>query len=314
VNEVDVFIIVVLGLNIYYGATRGLLRGIGDLVALFAALGIGSLVYPAPSALLRLLLGLPPVARDMIGFVASAVGVAVGVGYLFAHVAERRRLARATDGIGGGAAGAIVGAILASLLLMLSGVVTGTTQPIDRSALAPQMLEIVPAMHLAMDRVGLPIPKLVMLPPRYELELGNMRYGPQFMRLDFARIEGATCIKCRGPLEFLGYKRVRGSRLAPKFRCRRCARTSDGCQSFQGMHAIYDQCPVVIARRGIKLNCGIWSNRDWVYPRGRCPVDGNELSPQSRGVTEPRPDVEDPDLDLPRVYRRRGDSPVAPGR
>jgi len=310
VNEVDVFIILVLGLNIYYGATRGLLRGIGDLVALFAALGVGSLVYPAPSAVLRVMLGLPPVARDMISFIGSAVAIAIGVGYLFAHFAERRKLARAADRVGGGAAGAAVGAILVSLLLLLSGTITGTTRPIDRSALAAPLLEIVPTMHLAMDRIGLPIPKLVMLPPRYELELGHMRYGPQFMRLDFAHIEGATCIKCRGPLEFLGYKRVRGSRLAPKFVCRRCGRTSDGCQSFQGMHAIYNECPVVVARHGIKLNCGIWTNPDWVYPRGRCPVDGNEFT----GVTNPRADVEDPDLDLPGVYYRGGDNPLAPRR
>jgi uncharacterized membrane protein required for colicin V production len=274
VNQVDFFIIVVLGFNIYYGAARGLWRGVGDLAALFLALGIGSLLYPAPAALLGVL-GLPPVARDVVGFIISAVAVAIGTGYLFAHIAQRHKLRRAADYIGGAAAGSLVGAILVSLLLMLSGTITGTMRPIDRSALAGPFLEVVPAMHLAMDRVGLPIPKLVLLPPRYEMEAGHMRYGPQFMRLNFSRLENATCIKCRGPLEFLGYKRVRGSRLSPKFRCRRCGRTSDGCQAFQGMHAIYNECPVIVARRGIKLNCGVWTNPDWVYPRGPCPIDGN---------------------------------------
>jgi len=293
VNQVDLFIIVVVGLNVYYSATRGLWRGVGDLAALFLALGIGSLVYPAPAALLGLL-GLPPVVRDLLGFILSAVVIAVGTGYLFAHIAQRHKLPPIADHVGGGAAGTVIGAILVSLLLMVSGTITGTTRPIDRSALAGPLLEIVPTMHVAMDRIGLPIPKLVLLPPRYEMELGHMRYGPQFMRLNFAHLENATCIKCRGPLEFLGYKRVRGSRLAPKFRCRRCGRTSDGCQSFQGMHAIYGECPVLVARRGVKLNCGVWTNRDWVYPLGACPVDGNVFT----GVTE-RADTDDyPEMGL----------------
>jgi len=290
VNQVDVVIVLVLGVNVYYGALRGVVRGLGDLAALFLALGVGSLIYPAPAAVLGALLGLPPVARDLLGFIISAIAIAVGVGYLFAHIAKRRKLSPIVDHIGGGAAGTVIGAILVGLLLMISGTVTGTTRPIDRSALAPPFLEVVPAMHLAMDRVGLPIPKLVLLPPRYEEELSGMRYGPQFMRLNFAHIENATCIKCRGPLEFLGYKRVRGSRLAPKFMCRRCGRTSDGCQSFQGMHRIYNECPVLVARRGFKLNCGVWTNPDFVYPLGACPVDGNVF----KGVTNPREEDEFP--------------------
>ena len=282
-NQVDLFVVVILGLNIYYGATRGLWRGVGDLAALFLALGIGSLVYPAPASLLGVL-GLPPVARDLLGFIVSAVAIAIATGYLFAHIAQRHQPPRVADYIGGSAAGGFIGAILVSLLLMLSGTITGTMRPIDRSALARPFLEVVPAMHLAMDRVGLPIPKLVLLPPRYEMEIGHMRYGPQFMRLNFSRLENATCIKCRGPLEFLGYKRVRGSRLSPKFQCRRCGRISDGCQSFQGMHAIYNECPVVAARRGIKLNCGVWTNPDWVYPRGPCPIDGNVFTRVTRPI------------------------------
>jgi len=99
-------------------------------------------------------------------------------------------------------------------------------------------------------------------------------------------------------MRFLGYKRVRGSRIAPKFRCARCGRTTDGCQSFQGMHAIYNECPVEIARRDIKLNCGVWTNRDWVYPLGPCPVDGRSFT----GVTSPRPYDDDAEMDTPGPY------------
>lgn len=301
-NQVDLFIIVILGANVYYAARRGLLRGVGDLAALFAALGIGSLVYPAPAVLFGAL-GFPPVARDLVGFVVSALAIAVGTGYLFGHIAERRRLQPTVDHLGGGGAGLVVGSILVSVLLLFSAAITGTTRPIDRSALAGPFLNVVPELHLVMDRVGLPIPKLVVLPPRYEQELTGMRYGPQFMRLNFARLEGSTCIKCRGRMKFVGYKRVRGSRIAPKFVCRRCGRTTDGCQSFEGMHAIYNQCPVLVARRGIKLNCGIWPNPDWVYPLGPCPVDGNTFT----GVTTREADREESEMDLlgPRSGDRR---------
>jgi uncharacterized membrane protein required for colicin V production len=296
-NQVDLFIVVILGVNIYYAVTRGLLRGLGDLAALFLALGLGSVVYPAPAAVLGFI-GFPPLVRDLVGFIAAAVAIAVGVGYLSGHIAERRPLQPLLDHVGGGAAGAVIGSVLVSVLLLLSATVTGSARPIERSALAEPFVELVPELHVAMDRVGLPIPKLVLLPPRYEQELAPMRYGPQFMRLNFARLEGTLCIKCRGPVRFLGYQRVNGSRIAPKFVCLRCGRTSDGCQTFQGMHAIYGQCPVLVARQGLKLNCGIWTNPDWVYPRGPCPVNGNVFT----GVTAPRSDRDDSQVDLPRPY------------
>lgn len=284
-NQVDFLIIIALGANIYYGATRGLVHGVGDLVALFAALGLGSLVYPAPAALLRFAFAPPPVLRDLLAFILSAVGIAVGIGYLFAHIAARRQLRPALDWVGGGVAGGIIGAVLIGVLLLVSGAAAGANRAVERSALGSPFLDIVPRMHSTMDRLGLPIPKLVILPPKYEMELEPRRYGPQFMRLNFARLDGSMCIKCRGEMRFLGYRRLNGGRIAPKFRCARCGRTTDGCQSFEGMHAIYNQCPVIIARHGVKLNCGVWTNKDWVYPKGRCPVDGNVFA----GVTEPPP-------------------------
>jgi hypothetical protein len=138
-----------------------------------------------------------------------------------------------------------------------------------------------------MESLGLPLPKLVNLPADYQEEAAGLRHGLQFMRLNFTRLDGATCLNCRGKVQFLGYRFSRGTLMSPEFRCPKCGRTSDGCQTFEGFHAIYGKCPVTLAEEGVQFDCGVWRNGSWTVPRGVCPVCGNEF----RGARSAQPSL-----------------------
>lgn len=103
-----------------------------------------------------------------------------------------------------------------------------------------------------------------------------MRQGMQFLRVNFSRLNGVTCINCRTPVEFLGYRFSRGTMISPEYRCPKCGRTSDGCQTFEGFHIIYGKCPVDLANQGVEFDCGVWTNGWWTLPHGKCPVCGKE--------------------------------------
>ena len=97
------------------------------------------------------------------------------------------------------------------------------------------------------------------------------------MRMPFGRRISTS--NCRAATRFEGYQFSRGTLMSPKFKCPQCDRTSDGCQTFEGFHAIYDACPAELAREGLQFDCGVWTNGWWTVPQGPCPVCGQEFVP-----------------------------------
>ncbi|MCM8764718.1 MAG: hypothetical protein NC830_05115, partial [Candidatus Omnitrophica bacterium] len=93
----------------------------------------------------------------------------------------------------------------------------------------------------------------------------------------FTKFEGYTCINCGGKVKFEGYFSKYGAGIVPKFVCEKCGRVSDGCQTYEGYHKLYNACPVELARQGVKFDCGSWLNRTWITPTGPCPIDNNKL-------------------------------------
>jgi hypothetical protein len=172
--------------------------------------------------------------------------------------------------------GGVAGVMLSAVLLLISGVITRTAQPIQQSLLGMRIVRLVPALHETMESIGLPLPKLVQLPTDYREEMSGARQGLQFLRLNAVRLDGAMCINCRTPVKFEGYQFSRGTLMSPRFRCPKCGRTSDGCQTFEGFHTIYGICPVTLADEGVQFDCGVWTNGWWTVPHGRCPVCGKE--------------------------------------
>jgi len=283
-NEVDLLIILILGLGVYHGVKRGILSGVIDLASLLVALALASLGWRVAAGVLKWF-GFPDAMAGALGFILLGVGITIGAGHLGVWLVRTLQPPRWADRIGGGAVGALFGLLLSALLLMFSGILPQAQAPLQRSALGPGLIRLVPAFHSSLERGGITLPKLVMLPADYRDELSGVRRGLQFMQINFSRLEGATCMKCRQPVHFLGYQFRRGTLLSPKFRCPNCGRTTDGCQTFEGFHRIYGRCPVDLAREGVRFDCGVWPNGDFILPKGPCPVEGNKLD-ASYGQTE----------------------------
>jgi len=279
-NQVDLFILVVIAATAFEGARRGLINSAGDVIALVLGLAVGSLTYPLAAAPLKWVLGANSPVAGALGFILMAVATVWLLSWGFAHLAERFEPSAAVSRTGGAAFGAVLGVVLAAVLVLASGLLPGAADPVSKSALGPRITVFVPRLHENLESIGLPLPKLVQLPSDYREELSGMRKGLQFLRINFTRLDGAMCIHCRTPVRFLGYQFVRGTLMAPKFQCPNCGRTSDGCQTFEGFHTIYGQCPVDVAREGVEFDCGVWTNHWYTVPHGPCPVCGKEF----RGV------------------------------
>lgn len=278
-NGIDFLIVLVVGLNVYYGMRRGLYQGLIDLFSLFLSLIVATWTYPAGAWLILKLLGLPSPLRDLLGFILIAVLVIKGVSYLGLLIPEEKEPSAKVDKVGGGCIGGILGILLCALVLSALGGLPARPG-IEESLFGNPFVQSVPRLYERFERLGFDLPKLIRLPrdyqdPQSEIEKTQL----QFRRLNFTRLDGATCIKCRGKMKFLGYLRPGEGPLAPKFQCTQCGRTTDGCQSFEGFHAMYRKCPTQVANEGYKLDCGVWTNGDPVVPQGPCPVCGSLARP-----------------------------------
>jgi hypothetical protein len=289
-NEVDFVIILIVGISAFHGVRHGVLSGAIDLAALILALAIGASSWRLLAAPL-LWFGFPAPLAGMLGFILTTIGVAFGANHLLIWMVRNIRPPKWLEQTGGGVMGFLTGLLLSSFLLIFSGAMPQAYKAIPRSLLGMRLLSIVPAIHGDLEAVGIPLPKLVMLPTNYREELAGkgMRQGLQFLQINFTRLDGSKCIKCEHRVHFLGYKFPRGTLLSPKFQCPYCGRTSDGCQTFEGFHKIYGQCPVDIARQGVWFDCGVWTNGNFVLPHGKCPIDGKELTPAELRQEPPQP-------------------------
>jgi len=290
-NQVDLFVVVLMVAFAVSGSRRGLICSAGDIIAIVLALGLGSIAYPLLAAPIGWLLGFPPNLSGPIGFLLVAVIVALAAGRGCSALASRFEPPKHFSRVGGAAFGAVLGAMLAGVLILASGLLPGAAPAVEQSRLGRSMVQVVPRLHEGMDSIGLPVPKLVQLPTDYRDEVAGMRQGLQFMRLNFTRLDGSTCIYCRTPVQFQGYKFSRGTLMSPKFQCPSCGRTSDGCQTFEGFHAIYGKCPVELAEQGVEFDCGVWINGWWTVPHGVCPVCGKEFKgerPPQQGAGAPQ--------------------------
>ena len=299
-NGVDLVIILFMVLAAGSGARRGSRYGLLDLACVAGGLLLGLLTYPLGQWLLAHALGLPDLLAGPLGFALMVILAAGGTWYVGRLWATREEEPSRTSRVLGSLAGLALAAIGLGAFLVLMGTASSAKQikpewqgvpgqateapaepgddPISKSLLAQPLLEVVPLSLRALELTGLKVPRVVMVPRDFErdADLGLPRL-PTFRPINFTRLGGSMCIKCRSPVAFLGYKRKGGSFPFPKFQCPTCGRTSDGCQTFEGFHAMYHACPFQVADRGGQLDCGVWTNNDWVIPKGSCPVCGRVL-------------------------------------
>jgi len=275
-NQVDFFICVVVGACAVSGARRGFLSAAGDIASLLLGLILGSLIYPIAAAPIKALTGASPAISGALGFVVVSVLIVAGASWGVSLLSSRFHLRKALDRAGGATFGAAFGVFFAAILVLGSALLPGTARPVSESGLAGGITGLVPRLHEDLESVGIPLPKLVQLPTDYREEIEGLNQGRQFIRINFSRLDGATCIHCGSPVVFEGYQFSHGTLMSPRFRCPNCGRTSDGCQTFEGFHEIYGVCPTVLAQDGVQFDCGVWTNGWWTVPHGRCPICGRE--------------------------------------
>lgn len=281
-NTLDLAILFFIFLSCCAGVRAGLFRSAFNVAGVIAGLIGAARYYSYGGNLLASQCVLPQEWADLISLILIFLFVSLIVTCLGTLAASltRFRLLKIADRIGGGAAGIGIGALIIGALLIaltafpLNGIIQGH---LDGSLLAPQLIESSSALYENIEaRLPFHIPKLAFYPE--ELAGVNRFNAPQasFKLVDFSSLDGAGCLVCGEEVSFLGYRRNSYGTISPKFICSGCGRTSDGCQTYEGHHLLYNRCPVVLGRQGYRFDCGIWSNGSYHRPTGKCPVCGAE--------------------------------------
>lgn len=277
-NWLDVAIGLILVAALIRGIKAGLIRSIFSIAGIAAGLALAIACYARGSAAILEYLSLPQFMADALAFIlvfSLAAGTVHFIGSIFA-AATRFSLFRFADKLGGSAAGLVIGAALVGVLLILFTafpIYADFQEHVDQSFLAPPLVD---STYLAYEGLSglLPVdlPLLTVFPEELSGYLGRIGDKTDHGEVNYEALDGATCFVCEGEVSFAGYLGNGKGSVSPRFICTRCGRTSDGCQTYEGYHEMYGQCPVDLGRRGYRLDCGIWSNHSYHRPLGPCAV------------------------------------------
>lgn len=280
-NWLDLIILIIMAAAIIQGVRAGLIRSIFSVAGLAAGfLAAVSYYAPAGSMILRHI-NLPQIIADVLSFIvifAVTTAAVHLVGSLVA-VLTRIRLFKFADRVGGIAAGLLIGfTIIGIVLIVITAfpLFNGLHEQIEQSHLAPPIVENTQQVYEELgEMLPVELPQLTTFPEELSsyLSIINTRSEQsEHQRVNFKELDGATCFVCGEEVEFLGYLDNDMNSLSPKFICSGCGRTSDGCQTYEGYHEMYQVCPVELGLRGYRFDCGVWSNRSYHRPTGPCVV------------------------------------------
>ena len=284
-NWLDLIIFVILAAAVIKGIRAGLIRSVFNVAGLVIGfLAAVSYYAPAGSMILRHI-NLPQIIADVLSFIvifAETTAAVHLVGSLVA-VLTKIRLFRFADRVGGSAAGLLIGFILVGIILIMitaCPLLNGFHDQVEESYLAPTIVENTQQAYEELGKL-LPVelPQLTSFPEElssYLSVISTRSEHSDHHRVNFKELDGATCFVCGGPVEFIGYLDNNMQSVSPKFICTECDRTSDGCQTYEGYHEMYQVCPVELGKLGYRFDCGVWTNHSYHRPTGPCAVCGAE--------------------------------------
>ena len=281
-NWLDWLIIVFVSLSVIQGVKTGLVRSAFTFVGLVIGLIVSVMYYVRASEFILSYIEIPQFIADAASFliIFSIVTIIVHtIGSVFAII-TRFSLLRLVDKLGGLAAGLLIGLALAGFILILLTsfpLFVGFPDQVEDSSLAQPLIEYTHSSYAVIsDILPVDLPELAHYPEELSSYFSSLSSYAAHDRIDFAALDGSICFVCESPVQFLGYLDNNKGSLSPKFTCSGCERTSDGCQTYEGYHEMYSQCPVELGNLGYRLNCGIWTNSSYHRPTGPCPVCGIE--------------------------------------
>ncbi|MEO0099650.1 MAG: CvpA family protein [candidate division WOR-3 bacterium] len=262
-TEIDFLVISIIILSVFLEAKEGFFNSLKDLLSALGSIFIGIITYQITYRLSY------SFNLGIISFLVSAFGFLIIIYLVFRNKKDRGK--SLFSRIGGGISGFFlgIGASLATLIILSLFFPVA----VEEAKLGNKILDLLPKIYYLADRVDLQFP---MLKNAYTKEWEN--WDGQFReRINFSHLDRSTCIQCRGKVRFEGYFRKGGALVSPLFICEKCGRKSDGCQTFEGFHKLYNKCPIDIAQKGMLLDCGVWASGVGVFPKGQCPVCGKRL-------------------------------------
>ena len=294
INWVDILIILVVFVIMLSGFRSGLIQTLTQVIGLALGLSFAAIYYPLGSNFLIDTLEIDSGIADIISFifvffviytVVAVLGSLLGLVTYFKTIRIFDRLAGAVAGMGLGII--ISGAIL--FFIITFPLFQGFEVPLGESRFGSQTTDLVEEFYYSIEKV-FPgdIPRLAFQPESWKFE-NDENNLPDSRMIDFAQLDGAACVDCNGAVKFIDYLEVNDGQISPKFICQECERTSDGCQTYEGHHLLYERCPAVLGRQGYRTDCGMWPNGNFVRVTGTCPVCG-ESGASSASVTS----VEEP--------------------
>ena len=268
---VDLLILLLAGLGVVAEVRRGLffalfdvLRIAGAIIAGFAAYSLCHHHFHSSTA-------------GVLGFGFAALFAVLLVPALLRVLKANPAWGR--TGLARGAAGIIglaIGLLIVAVFVPIIGRGGRGQEAVLGSTLARPFLGTTPLLYSAADALDLDLPMLNARAIRFEDE-GQAEGASLVERINYSRLRGSTCIECRAAVGFDRYFRRVGVSVSPRFACPQCGRTSDGCQTFEGFHRMYNRCPVEVSLGLGPIDCGVWPNDRPVFPNGVCPVDGKSI-------------------------------------
>lgn len=279
----DVFIVAVILLMVMAGFRVGLISSVFHVFGVLAGLLVSTKYYAPFADMINKRFPIHDLEADMLGFIVIFIIVyllSILMGILLSSI-TRFRFVKIANNVGGSIAGLAMGVLLTGAIVLFLGTFSlfpGFNIMVQDSFLGSG---ITGAANEAYEdlKERLNLPGLTFLPEESRQLTPIAKHN-----IDFSTLDGATCFHCTGKVEFLGHHMNKYGTRSPKFICTDCGRTSDGCQTFEGYHLLYGECPAALGRRGYRFNCGIWTNTNFVRPTADCPVCREDA-----GVSMPGP-------------------------
>ncbi len=277
-NWLDIVIGLILVTALIKGIRVGLIRSIFSIAGIIAGLAFAINYYARGSNLILDYISMPQFISDALCFIMifSIAAVTIHTMGLFFAGITRFNLFRLVDKIGGSAAGLAIGLALIGVLLILMTafpLYADFQDHVNQSYLAAPIVGATYDLYEELSELlPLDLPRLTLFPEELGSYLNSIGSKSVHRGVDFKALDGATCFVCESPVQFIGFFDNNIGSKSPKFSCPECGRTSDGCQTYEGYHEMYEQCPVELGRHGYRLDCGIWKNYSYHRPAGPCPV------------------------------------------
>ncbi|MCM8762098.1 MAG: CvpA family protein [Candidatus Omnitrophica bacterium] len=273
---VDITISIIFLSGLLLGIIRGFVGSVFDVIGTGVGILIASQVYRAPATLFERF-NITGNAVNLVCFLFTSL-IFVFVCTFFLDILRKRvEYKHIIDRILGIFPGTVEGMLLTGIVLIAMSVSFNSAMEVQQSRLSKYILKFLPPIYEKTDPWKINIPKMVYIPAKYPNEFNSENKEIYFKKINFSQWAGFTCMECGGKVRFDGYFLRIGAAVVPKFTCEGCGRISDGCQTYEGFHKLYNTCPVEMARQKARFDCGRWPNHKLISPKGPCPVDGKSL-------------------------------------